>query len=161
VNQAPAVPIVLLIEKGRRTRIRFVQLPPPAAKNRWIVRAIGILEKHLPRLLDYLNRQHVLALLRRQPVTLLRPAVMSEEEARRLLGRWLSGKTHRRLLYLTVGLPVVILSWGAAILPGINVLGYFATVVYYFYLKAYVALLRTHPDRLDLTMGLATGPLPH
>ncbi len=154
-------PIVLRIEIAGKPRIRFGQLPVPAAKNRWISRAITLLAKHLPRVLGYLNRQHVLALLKSQPVTLLCPESLSEEDARRLLARWLTGKTQRRLLYLILEIPLVIVSWAAAILPGINVLGYFMTVVYYFHLKAFVALLRTRVERLDLTVQTESSPLSH
>lgn len=155
----PASPVVIAIEPQGRPRVRFVRVPSLTSRHPWVARGIGLLQRYLPRVLDYLSRQHALTLLRSHPVTVLLDPLETEMLARRLLTRWLAGKTQRRLLYLVVGIPVVVASWIAAFLPGPNVVGYFISILYYFHLRSFLSLLRTRVERMALTFAPdPTGP---
>jgi len=136
-----------------RVHIELTDFPDLSSMNRLVKRGLDLLRSRAPKFLRYLSRQKVLSNLSAYEIVVHTAEAAEEKHVRRVFGIWLQRQKLEKLLCVIGEMLVIPFTAILTPIPGPNMVFYFIFVLFYFHLKTYLSLRRTHAHSLRLRLA--------
>jgi hypothetical protein len=128
--------------------------PELSSKKKWVQKGINMMKKTMPKVLNYLSKQKVLAHLKECKVTIEveNDDKVTDKTVKRAFKVWVQKERFKRLIFVILESLVIPATPILAMLPGPNVFFYVPALLIYYHFTSYRGLSKVDVDDLDLTI---------
>lgn len=144
--------IIISCESLIRVKFELVKYPKLDSKKKLIKKGLILLEKHTPKISNYIAKQKALAEICKFQVIITSKRKRKPKKIKKYFKLWIKKEKFKRLIFLILEGLVLPITPFLAIIPGPNIFFYIPFLLFYFHLQSFKGLKKLDIDLIKINM---------
>ncbi len=144
--------IIIRCESLIRIKFELVKYPKLDSKKKLIKKGLMLLEKHTPKISNYIAKQKALAEICKFQVIINSKRKRKPKRIKKYFKLWIKKEKFKRLIFLILEGLVLPITPFLAIIPGPNIFFYIPFLLFYFHLQSFKGLKKLDIDLIEINM---------